>query len=193
MDVAAAKGFLELLASRVVGVRLAYEPVVVREGIEHPGRSAAVVAVAADGTRRVVGRVGELHPGLLEAAGVRGPHVAFAEIELEALLSLRPERQRVGRLEGLPGMERDIALVVSGHQRAGALEAIIREQGGPHLRSVRLFDLYAGPPLDPDERSVAYRLRFEAVDGELSEGDVEAAVERVVGVLSERLGARLRA
>lgn len=193
MDVATAKGLLELLASRVVGVRLAYEPVVVREGIEHPGRTAAVAVVAADGTRRVVGRVGELHPRLLEAAGVRAPHVAFAEIELEPLLGLRPERERVGRLEGLPGMERDIALVVSSHQRAGDLEAVIREQGGPHLRSVRLFDMYAGPPLDPDERSLAYRLRFEAVDGELTEGDVEAAVEQVVGVLSERLGARLRA
>jgi phenylalanyl-tRNA synthetase beta chain len=124
---------------------------------------------------------------------VRAAHVAFAEIELEPLLGLRPERVRVGRLEGLPGIERDIALVVPRRQRAGALEALIREQGGPHLRSVRLFDEYEGPPLDPAERSLAYRLRFEAVDGELTEGDVEAAVERIVGVMSERLGARLRA
>jgi phenylalanyl-tRNA synthetase beta chain len=58
---------------------------------------------------------------------------------------------------------------------------------------VRLFDEYRGAPLGPGERSLAYRLRFEPIDGALDEAAVEAAVERVVAVLSDRLGARLRA
>ena len=99
----------------------------------------------------------------------------------------------MGRLETLPGVERDIAVVVPLEQPAGEVEAVIREQGGAHLRSVRLFDEYRGAPLGEGERSLAYRLRFEALDGALREADVEAAVERVVAVLSERLGARLRA
>ena len=66
-------------------------------------------------------------------------------------------------------------------------------RAGAHLRAVRLFDDYRGAPLGDGERSLAYRLRFEALNGVLSEADIDGAVERVVAVLSERLGARLRA
>ena len=55
-----------------------------------------------------------------------------------------------------------------------------------------LFDRYRGAPLSADEKSLAYRLRFEFVDETTEEDAVDPAVERVVAVLSERLGARLR-
>ena len=193
VDVAMAKGLLELLATRLGVGRLAYEPAETRGGVEHPGRTAAVVALDEAGLRSPLGRVGELHPHLLEAAGVRAEHVVFAEIDLGALVALRRERVRIGRPDALPGMDRDIAVVVPLAVPAGAVEAIILEHGGVHLRSVRLFDQYRGAPLGADERSLAYRLRFEAVDGTLPDSAVEAAVERVVAVLSARLGARLRA
>jgi phenylalanyl-tRNA synthetase beta chain len=152
-----------------------------------------VVAVGADGQQRLVGRVGELHPGLLERYQVRAEHVVFAEIDLDAYWRLLPQRLRVGKLEHLPGVERDIAVVVAAERPAGELEAIIREHGGPSLRNVSLFDRYRGAPLDEGEVSLAYRLRFEADDEPLSEVEVEAAVVRVVSVLCDRLGARLRA
>jgi phenylalanyl-tRNA synthetase beta chain len=193
MDLAAAKGILELLVARLAHARLAYEPADIREGVDHPGRTAVVVGLAGDGRRTVLGRVGELHPILLERVGVRAEHVVHAEIDLRALAGLRPERLRVGRLQALPGIDRDIAVVVPASQAAGALESIIREHGGVALRSVQLFDLYRGAPLAEDEMSLAYRLRFEAVDPAFGEAEVDAAVERVVGVLNERLGARLRA
>jgi phenylalanyl-tRNA synthetase beta chain len=113
VDVATAKGLLERMAARELACRLRYEPVVAREGVEHPGRTAAVIAVTADGSALPIGRVGALHPRLLDAYEVRSPHVIFAEIDLDAAASLVPERIRVGRLEPLPGIERDNALVVT--------------------------------------------------------------------------------
>ena len=193
MDVAAAKGLLEQATSRLTGCRLVYEPLTPREGVEHPGRSAAVIAVTDQGEAVPLGRVGELHPRLLEQYEVRAEHVVFAEIRMDAFERLVPERLRVGELEHLPGVERDIAVVVAAHRGAGEVEALIREHGGTHLRSVRLFDQYRGAPLADDEKSLAYRLRFESIHDPLDDGSVESAMERVVAVLSERLGARLRA
>jgi phenylalanyl-tRNA synthetase beta chain len=72
------------------------------------------------------------------------------------------------------------------------VEAVIREAGGPNLRAVTLFDRYRGSPLSDDEKSLAYRLRFEFVDEGQDEEAVEPAIERLVVMLSERLGARLR-
>ena len=192
VDVALAKGFLERLTNRLTANRLTYERVTVRPGVEHPGRTAAVVAVAPHGDSTVVGRVGELHPRLLEAYGVNAEHVVFAEIYLEAFDRLVPERLRVGRLEHLPGVERDIAVVVPEAIGSGQIEAVIREAGGVSLRAVTLFDQYRGAPLADTEKSLAYRLRFEFVDDGLGEEAVEPAMDRVVAELSERLGARLR-
>ncbi|MEX1295789.1 MAG: phenylalanine--tRNA ligase subunit beta [Candidatus Limnocylindrales bacterium] len=193
VDVALAKGFLERLAARLTWTRLAYEPVAPRIGVEHPGRTAAVVAVADHGDSTIVGRVGELHPSLLEAYGVSAAHVVFAELRLGAFDRLVPERLRVGRLEHLPGIERDIAVVVPEGTGSGQVEAVIREAGGPNLRAVTLFDQYRGTPLSEDEKSLAYRLRFEFVDDGPGEEVVDPAMERMVAVLSARLGARLRA
>jgi phenylalanyl-tRNA synthetase beta chain len=193
VDVATAKGLLEHISARLLRCRLSYEPVTARARVEHPGRIAAVSAEAAGGERSLIGRVGELHPGLLALYQVRHEHVVFAEIDLAAFWRLLPQRLRVGRLEHLPGVERDIAIVVAADRPAGELEAIIRAHAGPSLRNVSLFDRYRGAPLGEDEISLAYRLRFEADDAPSSEEEVEAAVVRVVAVLKDRLGARLRA
>lgn len=192
VDVALAKGFLERLAARLTWSRLTYEPLTPRAGVEHPGRTAAVVAVVTGGDSAIVGRVGELHPSLLEACGVNAERVIFAEIYLDAFGRLVPERLRVGRLEHLPGIERDIAVVVSEETGSGMVEAVIREAGGPDLRAVSLFDQYRGAPLSDTEKSLAYRLRFEFVNDGPGEEVVDPAMDRMVAVLSERLGARLR-
>jgi phenylalanyl-tRNA synthetase beta chain len=192
VDVALLKGLLERLTERLTWSRLRYEQLTPRPGVEHPGRTAAVVAVSDAGDSTIVGRVGELHPRLLEAYGVHAEHVVFAEIRLEAYERLVPDRLRVGRLEHLPGVERDIAVVVSEETPAGQVEAVIREHGGSALRGVMLFDQYRGTPLAENEKSLAYRLRFEFVDGGPGDDLVDPAVERLVTVLSERLGARLR-
>ena len=193
VDVATAKGLLEQVSARLVWCRLVYEPLTTRHGVEHPGRTAAVIAVAPNGDSTLIGRVGELHPGLLESYDVRAEHVVFAEIYLDAFERLQPERLRVGKLEHLPGVERDIAVVVSADRAAGEVEMLIREHGGSHLRAVTLFDQYRGAPLADDEKSLAYRLRYETLDHALDDETVESMVERVVAVLSERLGARRRA
>ena len=193
MDVADAKGLLEQVAARLASCRLVYTALGDRDGVDHPGRTAAVATVSDDGQGVPIGRVGELHPRLLAAFGVRAEHVVFAEIDLGILAGLVPEPLRVGRLEHLPGMERDIALVVAADRAAGSVESLIREHGGRYLRDVRLFDQYRGTPLRDDQKSLAYRLRFEPQEGSLREDEVESAVERVVAVLSERLGAHLRA
>ena len=58
-------------------------------------------AVTLRGDSSIVGRVGELHPRLLEACDVRADHVVFAEIDLDAFQRLVPSRLRVGKLEHL--------------------------------------------------------------------------------------------
>jgi phenylalanyl-tRNA synthetase beta subunit len=61
------------------------------------------------------------------------------------------------------------------------------------LRSVRLFDRYAGPPLGAHEISLGFRLRFEPADRPIDEAELDERIAGIVSQLWDRLGARLRA
>jgi phenylalanyl-tRNA synthetase beta chain len=91
-----------------------------------------------------------------------------------------------------PASERDLAIVVKAAVPAGEIAAAIRASGGPTLANLRLFDVYRGNPLAPDEKSLAYRLTFRATDRTLEEAEVEAAIAAITAGLSAGIGARIR-
>jgi phenylalanyl-tRNA synthetase beta chain len=89
-------------------------------------------------------------------------------------------------------VDRDLAVVVAETVPAADVEDAIRQHGGPLLRSVRLFDIYRGRPLADDEKSLAYRLAFQADDRTLVETEVDAAIDGITTGLAEDVGGRLR-
>jgi len=193
LDIGDVKGLLEWLVERIGGAHLRYEPVPARPGVDHPGRTAAVVTDLPSGQRMVMGRVGELDPRYLASCDVRAERVLFAELELDGIRRLLPDARRVDTLERAPAVERDIAVVVGHDRPATNVESIIREVAGPLLSSARLFDRYQGEPLSPHEVSLGWRLRFQPVERPLEEAELEELVQRIITALRQRLGARLRA
>lgn len=194
-DVADGKGIVELLARRLGDARVTWATVVPRAGVDHPGRTAAAIAhpsAAVDREPVPLGRVGEIHPALLEAYDIRAPHVVFGEIPLSALAALVPARVMAGELERPPAIERDLAVVVDRGVAAGTVGELIRSAAGSTLDSLALFDRYQGAPLEPHEMSLAWRLRFDPVEGSATDAAVDDLMGQVASVLSERIGGRLR-
>lgn len=193
-DVADAKGILAWLLERVATepVRVRFESAAARHGVDHPGRTAAVVAELEARHRVELGRVAELDRRYLEATGSRSERVIVAELDAAALERLQRGPVRARRLDRVPSAERDIAVVVAEDRPQIEIEDTIHEAGGPSLRSVSLFDIYTGPPLRDGEMSLAYRLRFEGGDRPMPEAELDAAIGRIVDTLRERIGARLR-
>jgi len=161
----------------------------------HPGRCARVELVAADGTRRVVGHLGELHPRWRQAWELPSAPLLF-ELDLEALLERDlPVAAPIPRLQPV---WRDLALIVG--DRVGH-DALIDAVGvGTGLvRSARLFDVWkpAAPTAEigAGERSLAVRLELLPAGDEsttLTDERIDAEVAGVAERLRERLGARLR-
>ena len=201
-DLGDAKGLVAWLAERLGAPPARFSTTETRSGVEHPGRTAAIVmgrpsigdtTTASDtAPDTVVGRAGELDPRYLEACGARAPRAVFALLALDALAKLLPSRRRVAALPRVPALERDLALVVPASVPAAEVEASLRAEAGALLRGVRLFDRYQGPPLAAGELSLAYRLRFQADDRTLTDAEVEALLERLVAALGARFGARRR-
>ena len=185
-DLDDAKGVVELLATRFGHpapdyARLTDDPTL------HPGRSATIRAGGA-----IVGRIGELHPALLDELGLRAERVVVGELAVAGLAGGHLEDARVSAPSRHPDAERDLAVVVTDATPAAMVAAAIRTHGGSLLRTVTLFDRYRGKPLDEREVSLAYRLTFAADDRTLTEAEVADAVEGITAGLAADVGGRLR-
>ncbi|MDL2334857.1 MAG: phenylalanine--tRNA ligase subunit beta, partial [Chloroflexota bacterium] len=185
------KGIVETIAARAHLDRVEYEATQVRDGVEHPGRTAAVVAVTGD-QRTPLGRVFEIDPRLLAAFEVKAERVAFALIQLEPLRDLAARVPQVRRIDTLPAVERDLAVVVSHDQAAADVERAIRGAAGQNLANLRLFDRYTGAPLAANEVSLAYRLRFQPELEPLTEQQIDEAMARVTQALAQEVGGKIR-
>jgi phenylalanyl-tRNA synthetase beta chain len=186
------KGLVELLGGRL-GLDRPSWTALTSEPVLHPGRSARVVALRPDGTTGLVGRVGEVHPSLLERWDVRVDHLFVAELSVAGLSGGQLPVVRVAPVLRHPAVERDLAVVVAEEVTAAAVDVAIRRAAGPLLVALSLFDVYRGSPLAFGEKSLAERLTFQAADRTLTEPEIEATLDEVIAVLAAELGARLRA
>jgi phenylalanyl-tRNA synthetase beta chain len=194
VDVDDAKGVIEVLCRRV-GLSAPSYAALTTEPLLHPGRSATVVATHESGPNAgevgLAGVVGELHPHLAEAVDLRGARLIVAELDVTGLGGGQPADRAVGAPSRHPATERDLAVVVADEVPAAVVERGIRASAGPDLADLRLFDVYRGAPLGATEKSLAWRLRFQAADRTLTDAEVDGAVAAITAALAA-IGGRIR-
>jgi len=152
----------------------------------HPARSATVLVVG-----EPVGFVGELRPGVGEGLGFPG-RVAVFEVDLTAVGRHAGQPVAYREVPRFPPIHRDLAFTVDETMAAEEIEGAIRAAGGDLVDSVELFDVFRGGPVPEGKKSLAFSVDFRAADRTLTDQEAEAAVEAIVGRLSERFGAELR-
>jgi phenylalanyl-tRNA synthetase beta chain len=149
----------------------------------HPGRSAAIVV--AD---RVVGSMGEVHPGVTTAFGVEGRVVA-GEVDLAAF---EPRFAGFTVPSAFPPVVFDLAYDLAGEVTAGELTSVVRGAGGPLLERLTIFDVFSGAPLGTGRKSIAMRLAFRDQDRTLTDEDLVPVRAGITEAVSRELGGRLR-
>jgi phenylalanyl-tRNA synthetase beta chain len=150
----------------------------------HPGRCAELLV-----GDRVVGYAGELHPRVCAALELPA-RTSVMELNADAL---PPAPVPVGpRISAFPPVLLDVALQAPVDVPAAEVEAALREGAGELLESVRLFDVYSGPPVPEGQRSLAYSLTLRAPDRTLTGEDLAAVRQAAVEEVGRRTGAVLR-
>lgn len=151
----------------------------------HPGQSAEILL----GSERL-GWLGMLHPGLEKTLGFQ-QRVFLTELD-QALL-LGRAIPRFAPLSRFPGVRRDIAVTVAESIPVANLIQVAKDQGGVLLREVTVFDVYQGPGLAENHKSVALGLFWQDDAETLVDARVDEVVAKVLESLEHRFGARLRA
>jgi len=178
-------------AWRVVADALRLEETELRPAFRaglHPARTAEIVA----GGATVLGVVGEVDPETLQAYGLPHARVGFLELEMEKLAAA-PRRALTARpVSRFPSSDVDLAFVVADSVPAAAVQAVLTKAAGDLCESVRLFDVYRGAGLAEGWRSLAYRLRFCALDHTLTDAEVAQLRSRCIEAVESQLQATLR-
>ncbi|GGU97671.1 phenylalanine--tRNA ligase beta subunit [Kitasatospora herbaricolor] len=154
----------------------------------HPGRCAELLVA---GTDRVVGHAGELHPRVVKALGLPDRTSAM-QIDLDLLTADGAERVTGPTVSAYPVATQDVALIVDSAVPAAEVEAALRAGAGELLEAIRLFDVFTGEQVGEGKKSLAYALRFRAVDRTLTADEATAAREAAVAEAVALTGAVLR-
>jgi phenylalanyl-tRNA synthetase beta chain len=192
-------------AFRVSGVRLVAPggDAALLPGL-HPTRSARLVARSASHAGdRTIGAVGEIDPdvavdfGLTEARGsaVAARRIGWLEVDLGLLFDEDVVDRRAmvaAAVSRFPSSDIDLALVVDDGVAADLVADVLGAAAGDLLESVALFDVYRGPAIGEGKRSLAFRLRFCALDHTLTDDEVGALRTRCIDAVVAQFGAALR-
>ena len=156
----------------------------------HPGRSAEIL-VGED----VVGQVGEVDPGVLDAHGI-DERVAWLQLDLGLLLSIPAEVPTARPVSRYPSSDIDLAFVVDDAVTARDVHIEIlagaARPDGLLPVEVELFDLFRSDQLGEGRKSLAFRVRFQALDRTLTDAEVADARAAIIAQVETALGATLR-
>lgn len=159
----------------------------------HPGRSGTFRLGA-----NVIGHFGELHPSVLEALDAAGdgksPLVGF-EVLLDRIPEPKAKATRVKPLLDLAAfqpVERDFAFVVARSVAAGDIVKAAAGVDRKLIAGVNVFDVYEGPGIDADKKSVALSVTLQPREKTLTDAEIEAVTGKIVAEVTKKTGASLR-
>ncbi len=163
----------------------------------HPGRVAVIrVPVKGDGelagsVHEDIGYVGEVHPALLQAYGIKAEVMLF-DLDFDKLSRLATEKRSVKDIGKFPAVTLDVALVVDLKVLTSEIENALGDAGGDMLENVELFDVYEGKNLPDGKKSLAFHLAYRLPDRTLTDEVVQAQHEKVLAAVKNKFGAEVR-
>ena len=127
---------------------------------------------------------------MLERFGI-DRRVGWVDVDLENICGLPRRTQELQPISSYPSSDLDLAFVTPDAVAVDTLAGALRQAGGDVLESLQLFDVYRGPGVDAGSRSLAFRLRFVALDRTLSEAEL-ANLQTACVAAGTATGASLR-
>jgi phenylalanyl-tRNA synthetase beta chain len=154
----------------------------------HPGRCAELGVRGPEGSFKVVGHAGELHPSVSKAFGLP-ERTCAVELDLDAMIARSASNGKIRELSSFPLVKQDVALIVDASTSAKSVRDALAEGAGELLESVSLFDVFTGAQIGEGKKSLAFSLHFRSPDRTLTEDEASAARDAAVAAAVERCGA----
>ena len=180
------KGVVESLLDRLNTPAPAFTPLSADpSAYMRAGRSARIQVAETE-----IGRIGEVDPEVLKTYDLKQT-AYIMELNIHRLLPLIPEAPQFTPIPRFPAAWRDVTLIVDNAVLAGDILASVYNKNEPLLEDVRIFDLYSGPPIAEDKKSLSIRLTYRSAEETLADETVNRVHEDITGHLIHTFNASL--
>ncbi|MGB7369780.1 phenylalanine--tRNA ligase subunit beta [Erythrobacter sp.] len=158
----------------------------------HPGQSATLRL----GPKKVLARIGMLHPATLAAFDMDGP-VAAIELFLDAIPARKAAKGPVSFARpgfdppALQALTRDFAFLVSSELPAEDLLKAVRGSDKTNIVGARVFDVFSGEGVPEGRKSLAIEVTLQPRDKSFKDKDLKAISDAIVAAAA-RVGGELR-
>jgi phenylalanyl-tRNA synthetase beta chain len=119
--------------------------------------------------------------------------VAIAEIDLGELLSCVTGEREYEPIPKFPAVDRDISFIIGADVRVGDVLQAIQDASPKLIYDVDLLDYYQDDSkMNADEKSLTFRIIFQADDRTLTDEEVGHEMEKIISVLREKFNVEVR-
>jgi phenylalanyl-tRNA synthetase beta chain len=138
-----------------------------------------------------LGEFGQLLAPLARQYDLRDA-VLLAELNLDMLLARRNTAKSFRPLPAFPAIRRDVAMLVPEATTHEAVLQVVKQAKPANLETTELFDVFRGKNVPPGQKSMAYAFTYRHAERTLTDAEVNAAHEKLVAQLKQRLQAVVR-
>src|SRR6056297_324851 len=158
-----------------------------QEDFMHPGRTAEIRF-----KNEKIGILGELKPKIIDSYDLK-ERTAVSEIDLTKILS----EVEIGdylfeMLPKYPAVARDLAVLISEDVPVMEVLNLINNTDHEILKDTELFDIYQGEQIPAGQKSIAFKLLFQAPDRTLTDEEVNEVFNQIVKNLEDKYEAEIR-
>ncbi len=141
--------------------------------------------------RLTLGEMGRLSPILQKRYDLR--EAAFlAELNFDLILSRRIPARSFKPLPAFPAIRRDVAMLVPEATLHEAVLNVIKQAKPADLEKTEIFDVFRGANVPAGQKSVACAFTYRSAARTLTDAEVNATHEKLVGQLKQSLHATVR-
>ena len=137
-----------------------------------------------------VGWLGAVRRELLAEFDLPGP-VFYAEIRIQAILSVHAASGSYRPLPKFPPVFRDVACVFPAGVPVGDVLSMVRAVA-PEVEEATVFDIFTGEKIGEGMKSVAIRVKLQPEDRTLTDPEVHSIHTKIVDLLENRFGGKIR-
>lgn len=140
---------------------------------------------------KIIGHFGELHPEISGNCKFMQKIYLF-ELMLDELFPIFMLDKKYSSIPIYPYIRRDLSFIVPENVSYNQIEKLVLQTGGKQLKECSLFDVYQGKNIDPGLRSITCSVIYQSSETTLTNEEVDRYQDKIIKVLEEKLGAKLR-
>ena len=159
----------------------------------HPGKSGNISF--SNNLTNYFASFGELHPNIIKKLDIKTNSLVGFEINLTKYVKQKEKiitSKNLYKFSEYQKSQRDFAFIVDKNIQAQQLLKLIKNVDTSLIKDISVFDLYEGSNIPNGKKSLAFKVTIQSNDRALNESDINGVSNKIVKVLEEKTGSKLR-